>query len=152
MNEGITQQEIKHLLDMIEKYLRGDVSLTTYSDGSIMLHRECVDMNESDDLMSFEDTLCSPEDAADVGLHALYAYLIIVQKIHFLYAETTVDGDKVNYGTHAKELQRKMGHVLGSLYVAQEALYMVIRPFLLENGVEFIAAYQNTDQSNTESD
>ena len=133
MNEDITQQEITHLLDMIEKYLRGDVSLTTYSDGSIMLHRECVDMNESDDLMAFEDTLCSPEDAADVGLYALYAYLILIDLIH----------------QDAKEGGERMS---SHLIAAQEALYMVIRKFLLENGVEFIAAYQNTDQSNTESD
>lgn len=143
MSEEITQQEINHLLKRFEQYLFGEVSLTTYSDGSMMLHRECVDMNESDDLMAFEDTLCSPEVAADVGLNTLYAYLIINRLIDCIGTK-----EMPNFDVAMSVLKS----VRGDLFVAKEGLYVVLRNFLLERGVEFLAAYERADQSNLKGD
>lgn len=143
MNEGITQQEIEQLLRRFERYLFGEVSLTTYSDGSMMLHRECVDMNESDDLMAFEDMLCEPEKAAEVGLHALYAYLIINHTIDCIGTEEMPNLDVA---------MSVLKSARGNLFVAKEALYLVLRNFLLEKGVEFLAAYERADQSNIKGD
>jgi len=153
MNEGITQQEIERLLKRFEGYLQGEVSLTTYSDGSMLLHRECVDMNESDDLMAFEDTLCSPDDAAEVGLTALYAYLIVNQSIDDMKVEL-IDrgGGESEPSIEEEERNVFLRNTRGNLFVAKEALYLVIRKFLMEKGVEFLAAYEKTDQSNPEID